>query len=722
MMTASKENAPAVGLPRGESSTTVASGVHGSQSQEPLVACNGNGWRVSSPTTMQLATGEEVLEEEVDDSGGSCGWGPFRPTALQRFRTPQWVLFWLCWAGALQGLIVNGFVNVVITTIEKRYEMSSSESGLIAGGYDIASFLCLIPISYFGGSRRKPLFIGSGVLVLALGALVFSLPHFVSGPYSFSMQSEDLCTLNATEDCSANSGVGKLNNYKYVFLLGQLLHGAGASPFYTLGCTYLDENVSTKMSSVYVGIYYTMAIIGPALGYILGGQFLKVYVDIGKDPHVLGLTAASNVWVGAWWLGFILAASIGLLVAIPLTAFPKLLPGAQKIKASKVTEMHQKLQDSEAVNSGFGTSMRDLPTSLKILLWNPTFVFLSLAGASEGMLVSGLATFLPKIIESQFSIAASSAALYVGLVTVPGAGGGTFFGGYLVKKLKLRCSGIMKVCIAFSVTCIFFGLVFILHCPNGDFAGLNRPLNTSMLGNRSHSFFADCNSDCGCSNTYDPVCGTDNVMYYSPCFAGCKKMHSTSESKVYEDCTCIEGEGRNVTVNGTFINYKASREKCSSQCGHMAVFLLLIFLCMIFTFLVSMPSLSATLRCVAESQKSFALGIQWITVRLLGTIPAPILFGYLIDQSCKHWPNSCSGKGACTVYDNYIMNRNTLILACVLKSCSCIFFTAAWFLYKPPENEMDDRTEKPNSNGCVQNANHVANGDIAGKRTTNGGV
>jgi hypothetical protein len=42
-------------------------------------------------------------------------------------------------------------------------------------------------------------------------------------------------------------------NYMWLFLLGQLLHGAGASPLYTLGVTFIDENVSKKMSSVYLG-------------------------------------------------------------------------------------------------------------------------------------------------------------------------------------------------------------------------------------------------------------------------------------------------------------------------------------------------------------------------------------------------------------------------------------------------------------------------------------
>lgn len=32
-----------------------------------------------------------------------CGWFNFRPKCLQRFMSPKWALFWLCWAGAVQG-------------------------------------------------------------------------------------------------------------------------------------------------------------------------------------------------------------------------------------------------------------------------------------------------------------------------------------------------------------------------------------------------------------------------------------------------------------------------------------------------------------------------------------------------------------------------------------------------------------------------------------------
>lgn len=54
----------------------------------------------------------------------------------------------------LLGMVVNGFVNVVITTIERRFGLRSSQTGLIAGGYDIASFLTLVPVSYLGGRSK----------------------------------------------------------------------------------------------------------------------------------------------------------------------------------------------------------------------------------------------------------------------------------------------------------------------------------------------------------------------------------------------------------------------------------------------------------------------------------------------------------------------------------------------------------------------------------------
>lgn len=35
------------------------------------------------------------------------GWWSWRPRIMQRFLSAKWALFWLCWAGAMQGVFVN---------------------------------------------------------------------------------------------------------------------------------------------------------------------------------------------------------------------------------------------------------------------------------------------------------------------------------------------------------------------------------------------------------------------------------------------------------------------------------------------------------------------------------------------------------------------------------------------------------------------------------------
>ncbi|XP_024944939.1 solute carrier organic anion transporter family member 4A1 isoform X6 [Cephus cinctus] len=567
----------------------------------------------------------EVVKDVTDQSANNqqCGWLWFRPICLQKFRTAKWALFWLCWAGAVQGMVVNGFINVVITTIERRFGLRSSETGLIAGGYDIASFLLLVPVSYLGGrsNASKPRYIGVGILVLGLGSLLFALPHYLGGPYRGGDQSENVCkrmtnNTSNTEICDGSPDQVELEPYSgvylVIFLMAQLLHGAGAAPFFTLGVTYLDENVSKKMSSVYLG--------------------------------------------------------------------------SEELAKERVSEAHEKSTQS----SGNGTSeafskIRELPRALTKLLGNPAFFMLNLAGASEGLLIAGFAAFLPKLIENQFSVSASSAALLMGLVTVPAGGGGTFLGGYLVKRWNLPCSGILKFCLFSTAACIIFTLCFALNCPNLGFAGLTVPYHNSI--SKGLSLNDTCNSGCGCSIfEFNPICGVDNVTYYSPCHAGCNKEVSINNVKVYSDCSCIDQPAINLTTSSSsqVVAYKAMNTTCTSSCNYLWLFVVLSFCNMFMTFICTMPALSATLRVVRDDQRSFALGIQWIKVRILGTIPAPMVFGILIDETCILWHETCDGRGACLVYDNFYMSRYMLALAFIGKAASLLFFFLAWWCYVPP--------------------------------------
>lgn len=196
------------------------------------------------------ANGSRLISTPPDQL---CGWGALRPKSIQVFNTSHWLLFFLCVASFLQGMIINGFINTVVTTIERRFDLRSYQAGLIASSYDIAACLCLAFVSYFGGTGHKPHWLGWGVVIMAFGSLVFALPHFTTPPYQVRVPEQTgMCSANRTITCQDKEG-GGLSSYRYVFMLGQFLHGIGATPLYTLGVTYLDENVKFSYAPVYIG-------------------------------------------------------------------------------------------------------------------------------------------------------------------------------------------------------------------------------------------------------------------------------------------------------------------------------------------------------------------------------------------------------------------------------------------------------------------------------------
>uniref|UniRef100_A0A3Q3WX46 Solute carrier organic anion transporter family member n=1 Tax=Mola mola TaxID=94237 RepID=A0A3Q3WX46_MOLML len=643
--------------------------------------------------------GEAPIELKLisTDSELLCGWGALTPKAVQVFNTSQWVLFFLCVASFLQGMIINGFINTVVTSIERRFDLHSYQAGIIASSYDIAACICLAFVSYFGGTGHKPHWLGWGMLIMASGSLVFALPHFTTPSYQVTLPERiGMCSANHTSPCQDKDG-GGLSSYRFVFMLGQFLHGVGATPLYTLGVTYLDENVKSNYAPVYIGIFYTAATVGPAAGYLLGGYFLNIYTEIHPKTE---MTPENPLWVGAWWIGFLAGGAAALLFAFPILGYPPQLPGSQEFVATRVSEAHQLKDGSHTTASDpqFGRSFKDMPRSVLLLLKNPTFLFLCLAGATEATLIAGMSTFGPKFLESQFSLSASEAATWFGYIVVPAGGGGTFIGGYIVKRLNMRCRGIIRFCMICAAVSLLTTCVFLLDCPNMPMAGVTAPYLSGLTEERrlDHSALeatltVDCNAGCSCvREVYAPVCGADGMMYYSPCHAGCRSINRTLHStgkQVYSGCSCVVG---NVSLDEEGL---ALSGKCASSCDQMPAFLSFFFIMISFTFLCSIPALTATLRCVPDSQRSFGLGIQWIVVRTLGSIPGPIVFGSMIDISCLLWQDQCGEQGSCYIYQNSAMSQYTLIAGIIYKVIGTVFFFLASILYQPPPDSPPSSCE-----------------------------
>ena len=50
-----------------------------------------------------------------------------------------------------------------------------------------------------------------------------------------------------------------------------------------------------------------------------------LFTDFETDS--IDITPESPLWVGAWWLGFLVSASLALMIVVPMLGFPKHLPG-----------------------------------------------------------------------------------------------------------------------------------------------------------------------------------------------------------------------------------------------------------------------------------------------------------------------------------------------------------------------------------------------------------
>ncbi|XP_012944388.1 solute carrier organic anion transporter family member 4A1 [Aplysia californica] len=638
-------------------------------------------------TESDPSTSKTVVEEKE----GEYGCVGLRPRPVQCMNNVKAYVFWLCVFNFWEGFIVNGVINVVLSALETRYSLSSTKSGLIASANDFGAFVFLLLVGYFGEKRHKPRLMAMGILVMSLGSLVFTLPHILGGSYKVKAIGEDnstssLCLIGEElSGCGQSSKNSDAHLYP-LFLIGQILLGIGAAPLFTIGLTYIDENTETKMTSLYTGMTSCSAAVGVAIGYVVGGQTLDLFVDIGDGSTGSGLTPDSPQWVGAWWIGSAISCATLALVALPIVGYPRRLPGYNKLLKTRTSEAHNDGSEAVAGKPDFGKTVKDFPKACFLVLKNPTFLLTCLGGVGDALIVGGTASFGAKLLQVLFHVDLSTAGWIMGAITVPGSGGGMILGGYLVKRLKLKCRGILRLCALFVGLSLLFSPSWLAHCDDANIAGIQAPYEKQ--GDARGGLTASCNANCSCgTGTLEPLCTDSGLVYFSPCHAGCTGYNSSS--KMYTDCLCFQHLGDGQFGNSS-TEVTTRPGDCTSTCPWLYVFCALFFFIMLFTFATISPNITAVFRCVPYSQRSLAIGFELLFIRLLGTTPGPILFGYVIDSACDVWEDNCGSRGSCWVYRSSDMGLRILVWWITLKAMGMIFYILASVVYKPPAKEDKD--------------------------------
>jgi len=93
------------------------------------------------------------------------------------------------------------------------------------------------------------------------------------------------------------------------------------------------------------------------------------------------------------------------------------------------------------------------------------------------------------------------------------------------------------------------------------------------------------------------------------------------------------------------------------------------------------PQLMIVLRSVKHEIQSFSLGFENCLMKILAQIPAPILFGIIIDKQCLFWSSSTyNHRGSCFIYNGNQLTFTLFGTTIIIKIISILLLLILFFI------------------------------------------
>ncbi|XP_036335831.1 solute carrier organic anion transporter family member 74D-like [Rhagoletis pomonella] len=424
-----------------------------------------------------------------------------------------------------------------------------------------------------------------------------------------------------------------------IFFASLLSSGIGQTAVATLGIPYIDDNVASKQSPMYMAITIGVRILGPASGFIVGSFCTRWYVNFSNPEF----DASDPRWIGAWWLGPVGIGSLMMLSSIAMFSFPKQLRGKRKPSA---VEAKENVVEETAATAEVDEKpkLRDFPKTVRRQLSNDILMFRTASCVFHLLPIAGLYTFLPKYLETQFRVTTYDANMIAAFCGILVMGIGIVISGLVILKLKPSARSV-AAWIAFTALFYSAGMVILMFvgCSMNDFAGYK-----TGTSNNSAMIEEACDLNCSCDKeNFAPICGVDGRIYISTCHAGCESssMRESDSRVVFSNCTCIPDSLGNPEP------YQAVNGYCDSNCKNFVFFILIFVVCVFMHSTSEVGSMLLVMRCTHPKDKAMAMGIIQSAIGLFGNVPCPIIYGAVVDSACLIWKSVCGKHGACSLYD-----------------------------------------------------------------------
>ncbi|ESO01244.1 hypothetical protein HELRODRAFT_112693 [Helobdella robusta] len=593
------------------------------------------------------------------------------------------------------------YTNGVIRTIERRFSLSSFQTGMLNSSNDIIHICIVGFIGYFSRKYHKPRIMCATVMFSSIAGFMMASPHFIS------FREDHQTRLHLLNDnkmkrlkyCSKSQNVSNslsdsncANTRRhpafYIFLAAQLISGIGSSGIFTLTLAYIDENAPKHRASLLIGVYMGMISFGPVFGLGLSTLCLKLPENLFSTEEMIDPN--DPTYIGCWWLGYLIAASLLAFFAVFMWFFPKKI-NEDKNSPADNPDFSKQIKGDECILYFLLLILVYFPKALKKLVTNKLYILNLCQIICNAYTIYGMYVNLVRYIETHFNYPAYIGSIVAGhllsvVSAVVGSVGG-FLGGVLTSRLRLKMVGALKMILTCSAL-FMCGITILLNlsCPQVD---MDMTIGKTVAENH---VINSCNVACDCTtrrNDYYPVCFNNSINYFSPCIAGCQGQANGT----FTSCKCLRNSflhNETSTITDPFFTGTTKPGYCIPKCGMLIPFAVTLFFMSFISTVTRVPGVMTTFRLVDDEERPFALGMNSFGVNLLGFIPAPLIVGKLIDHCCKLWQVTCSVTGACLLFDTSRLRKTLYGFTLVVEVINFSFFFALFmFVRKLPIGQLE---------------------------------